>query len=213
MGSPDNEEGRWDDEGPRCQVTLTEGFWLADTPCTQALWEEVMGQNPSRFKAPRHPVEQVSWEDVQVFLRRLEERIPIAGAQLPTEAQWEFACRAGTETSTYAPTMELGEIAWYLENSGGSAQDVGLKKPNGWGLYDILGNVWEWCGDWFSSYDGSTKHDPTGPLKGSFRVIRGGSWLNVAGDVRAASRYWNAPGVRNDVDLGFRFSLGRPRSG
>lgn len=130
MGSPESEAGRWEDEGPQHEVTLTEGFWLADTPCTQDLWQAVMGDNPSRFRSPRRPVEQVSWDDVQGFLARLnqgggDERA--AHWCLPTEAQWEYACRAGTTTATHAGPIEivrvsnapvLDDIAWYRGNSG-----------------------------------------------------------------------------------------------
>ena len=127
MGSPESEPGRFDDEGPRHQVTLTEGYWLFDTPCTQALWEAVMGDNPSRFQSPTRPVENVSWNDVQDFLARIDARIPGLDLTLPSEAQWEHACRAGTETAIYTGALDiLGEsdapaldpIAWYSGNSG-----------------------------------------------------------------------------------------------
>ncbi|MCP5089622.1 MAG: formylglycine-generating enzyme family protein, partial [Gammaproteobacteria bacterium] len=107
MGSPEDEPGRWSDEGPRHQVTLTEGFWLFDTPCTQALWEGVMGENPSEFKSPERPVEQVSWDDAQGFIERINERIPDLGLSLPSEAQWEHACRARTETALYTGAINI----------------------------------------------------------------------------------------------------------
>ncbi len=210
MGSPEEEEGRWDDEGPRHLVTLTEGFWLADTPCTQGFWQEVMGENPSGSKGLRRPVERVSWEDAQRFLRHLEAEVPGCKALLPSEAQWEYACRAGATSSSYG---DLEEIAWYSANSGGSTHEVGLKRANSWGLFDILGNVWEWCEDfWSDRYEAGQQRDPTGPELGSSRVYRGGSWLFDAGYVRAACRHWFEPGIR-DVYLGFRFSLGQLRSG
>jgi sulfatase modifying factor 1 len=241
MGSPESEKGRQAWEQPQRLVTLAESYWLADTPCTQELWQEVMGANPSRFKSPRRPVEQVNWDDVQEFLRRLEERWPGAGASLPTETQWEYACRAGTTTSTFAGELEilgsnngplLDAIAWYGGNSGfgfdlengydssdwpekqhsherAGTRIVGLKRPNAWRLFDMLGNVWEWCAD-PSREDSEIAVEPD--AMGSNRVIRGGSWFNLARLVRAASRSWSAPGARGD-DLGFRFSLGRPRSG
>ena len=225
MGSPENEEGRWDDEGPRHKVTLTQGYWLAETPCTQDLWTAVMGENPSYFQSPRRPVEQVSWEDCQEFFQRLQERDSGLTFHLPTEAQWEYACRAGTTAATWRGDLEiLGEyhaeildsIAWYGGNSGknfdlesesGGTRIVSTKAPNSWGLYDMLGNVDEWCADWNGDYSEEDKVDPTGPTKGSFRVIRGGAWLNQARDVRAAYRYWNDPGHR-DHALGFRLSRG-----
>ena len=209
MGSPEGEEGRSEDEGPQHAVTLAEGFWLFDTPCTQALWEAVMEKNPSRFKSPTRPVEQVGFDDVQAFLARLNERVPGLSLVLPSEAEWEYACRAGTETATYAGEMRiLGErnapvldaIAWYggksgvgfeLENgfdssdwpekqhtfSRAGTHPVGQKKPNAWGLYDMVGNVWEWCADdRHESYEGApTDGSAWIDLQGAAnRVVRGG---------------------------------------
>jgi len=239
MGSPADEEGRFEDEGPQHEVTITEGFWLFDTPCTQALWVAVMRENPSRFKSPIRPVEGVSFEDVQRFISRLNDLAPGLELSLPSEAQWEYACRAGTEEATYAGEMRiLGEnnapvldtIAWYGGNSGvgfeldegvdsggwrekqhpherAGTRPVGLKAANPWGLYDMLGNVWEWCADeWHDNYDGA-------PTDGSAwldseggaadRVVRGGLWINGARYVRAAVRDHDAPALR-DVSLGFR---------
>ena len=239
MGSLEKEEGRFDWEGPRHEVTLTEGFWLFDTPCTQALWQAVMGENPSRFKSPTRPVEQVSFEDVQGFLDKLNERVPGLDLGLPSEAQWEYACRAGTDTATYAGDMRIiGEnnapvldaIAWYGGNSGAGfeldngadssgwtekqydhtragTRPVAQKAANPWGLYDMLGNVWEWCGDhWHDSYkdaptDGSAWIDADGGV--GLRVIRGGSWGNDARGVRAAYRNPGVPALGRG-DLGFR---------
>jgi len=239
MGSPEAEAGRWDDEGPRHEVTISRGFWLADTPCTQALWQTVMGNNPSRFKSADRPVEQVTWNEVQAFLASINKRIPGLDLELPTEAQWEYACRAGTATATYAGDLHilgannapaLDPIAWYGGNSGqgfelDNGQDssdwsekqyphqtagtraVGLKEPNAWGLYDMLGNVLEWCADsWHAGYegapaDGSIWQDAATP--GAERVLRGGSWGNSARGVRSACRNGNVPGDRND-GIGFR---------
>ncbi len=239
MGSPESEAGRDDDEHLH-EVTLTEGFWLADTPCTQALWEAVMGTNPSEFVTPDRPVEKVSWEDAQAFLTRLGERVPGLSPRLPTEAEWEYACRAGTETATYAGDLEiLGEnnapvldaIAWYGGNSGhnfdlpegydsigwrekqydhskAGTRKVKTRKPNPWGLYDTLGNVWEWCEDWYAPYDVNVQRDPVHRTEGSDRVFRGGSWIFNARNVRAAYRYHLAPSSR-DLVLGFRLARGQ----
>ncbi|HEX4954671.1 MAG TPA: formylglycine-generating enzyme family protein [Thermoanaerobaculia bacterium] len=217
MGSPDTEAGRWDDEGPRHQVTLTEGFWLGEVPCTQALWQAVMGENPSRFQGPSRPVESVSWDDCQRFLAKLNGRESATGLRLPTEAEWEYACRAGTETSTYAGELEiledgeatlLEDISWYRGNSQGETHPVKAKAPNPWGLYETLGNVWEWCADWQGEYAAETVLNPRGPEVGSDRVIRGGSWFDDAGYVRAAARGWNSPVIRYGF-LGFRLARGQ----
>ncbi len=206
MGSPASEEGRDSDEGPQHRVELTQGFWLADTPCTQAMWQAVMGSNnnPSRFTGSgKLPVEHVTWTDVQGFLAALDGRVPGFAADLPTEAQWEYACRAGTTAARYG---NLDEIAWYSANSGKKTHEVSLKKPNPWGLHDMLGNVWEWCADDMRSYKALTATDPF--EHGPRRVIRGGSWLYVAQDVRAAYRDADDPGYRLD-DRGFRLARGQ----
>ena len=181
MGSPEDEEGRYPDEGPRHEETIASGFWMFDTPCTQALWEAVMGENPSDFKGPDRPVESVSWDQCQEFLKRLNARCTGLELKLPSEAQWEYACRAGTETPRYRE--DLNEIAWYSENSQGETHPVGQKVPNDWGLYDTLGNVWEWCEDvWTEDYN--KKKEARALAASAHRVIRGGSWLDDA-QVRA----------------------------
>lgn len=239
MGSPDNEAGRRDREGPRHEVTLSQGFWLAETPCTQELWEAVMGSNPSEFRSLQRPVERVSWEDVQAFLTRLETRLPGLNPRLPTEAEWEYACRTDTETATWLGDLKilgernaplLDEMAWYGGNSGvefdlpegwdssgweerqyphqkAGTREVALKTANPWGLFDMLGNVYEWCSDRYGPYVDGPALDPQGPEKGSARVIRGGSWLELAQNVRAAYRSWCLPVVRLSL-LGFRLSRG-----
>ena len=131
MGSPDHEEGRWDDEGPQHEVAIESGFWMFETLCTQALWEAVMGQNPSHFRGPTRPVERVSWDDAQAFLTRIAAMIPGLWLGLSTEEQWEYACRAGSAAARYG---DLDQIAWYSENSGGETHPVALKQPNSWGL-------------------------------------------------------------------------------
>ena len=203
MGSPDDEKGRWDDEGPQHKVTFTKGFWMADTPCTQLLWSQVMGSNPSLFKNnPNNPVERVSWDDIQGFYARLGRFAPELNARLPSEEEWEYACRAGTALPRYG---ELDDIAWYAGNSGGT-HPVGLKEPNPWGLYDMLGNVDEWCADGW----GDTVSRPTTSINprprglGRGRSRRGGSY--DAFNVRAAYRYWYKPEGRFET-LGFRFII------
>jgi formylglycine-generating enzyme required for sulfatase activity len=199
--SPDDREA-FDQESPRHEVHLTRGYWLFDTPCTQALWQAMMGMNPSRFKGGERPVERVSWEDCQGFIERLNAQLPGLALRLPTEAQWEYACRAGTETSRH--TEELDAMAWYAENSGSETHAVGQLQPNAWGLYDMLGNVDEWCQDGHREYTETFQVDPVGPTDAvALRVVRGGSWLNPAQRVRAAYRNWLPPGFAN-VLLGFR---------
>ncbi|MCG8455335.1 MAG: formylglycine-generating enzyme family protein [Holophagales bacterium] len=242
MGSPEGEVGRADWEGPRHPVVLTEGFWLGETPVTQALWTVVMGENPSRFRSLDRPVERVSWEDCQRFLEVAEQRQPGLELRLPTEAQWERACRAETIGATWLGDLEilgennaplLDEIAWYGGNSGegfdleegvdssdwrekqyahekAGTRRVRKKRPNPWGLCDMLGNVWEWCSDHGSigeGYPGSEERVDPESKEGPHRVIRGGSWSSFARYVRAAYRGWDAPGAR-DGRLGFRLSRG-----
>jgi len=183
-------------------VTLTKPFELMTTPVTQALWEFVMGGNPSCFKGPDRPVEEVSWDDAQGFISKLNAMLGVTCFRLPTEAEWEYACRAGTTSATYG---NLDEVAWYENNSGKETHRVGQKQPNAWGLYDMLGNVWEWCQDWYGGYPDGDVIDPVGPSSGSSRVNRGGSWGNGARIVHAANRYLGAPGYRYGI-LGFRLA-------
>ena len=192
MGSPEDEVCRWDQETQH-RVKISQGFWLAKTPTTQAQWQAVMGNNPSHFKGDDLPVECVSWDDIcgnelgtGGFLGELNKRVPEGGRfHLPTEAQWEYACRAGT-TGPYGG--DLIEIASYFENNDERADPVGQKKPNAWGLHDMLGNVSEWCSDWCGGYDLSAVTDPTGTTSGSNRVVRGSYCDNYAYDCRVAGR-------------------------
>jgi formylglycine-generating enzyme required for sulfatase activity len=241
MGSPEDEPGRFGDEGPQHEVTIARGFWLADTLCTQALWQAVMGDdNPSEFKSPDRPVETVSWDDVQEFLKRINGAVPRLELRLPTEAEWEYACRAGTKTAIWTGDFKiLGErnapaldpISWYAGNSGvdfdldngvdssgwnekqyphtrAGTRLVGLKAVNPWGLYDMLGNVWERCTDhWHDSYDGAPADGAAWTDEESnpsdYQLVRGGAWSVDARAVRAAFRGRVRPGDRGGL-LGFR---------
>jgi len=202
-------------ELPRHEVRITQGFWLSKYEVTQGQWVAVMdGQNPAFFTEAKvgqdwrnHPVEQVSWDEIQAFLKKLNVNAEKEMYRLPSEAEWEYAARAGTETlfafGDDADTLK--EYAWYDENSGGTTHPVGTLKPNAWGVHDMHGNVWEWVSDWFDAayYAQSPKENSQGPASGSYRVIRGGGWGNDAGACRAARRNQNAPGGR-DVLFGFR---------
>jgi formylglycine-generating enzyme required for sulfatase activity len=210
-----------EDEGKR-RVTMTRGFWMGETPVTQALWAAVMGANPSHFRSPLSgsmPVEQVSWGDSVEFANevsrlsgsspvyvgsgddvRWDQRAP--GFRLPTEAEWEYAARAG-QGFEYAGSDDVDLVAWTFENSGDRPHPVGSKAPNAWGLRDMSGNVWEWCWDRFGDYQRSNLVDPTGPSRGPDRVFRGGSWFNDPRIARVAYRFGDEPGSRDDF-LGLR---------
>jgi formylglycine-generating enzyme required for sulfatase activity len=203
MGSPRSEEGHDDDETQH-HVTLTKGYWLGETEVTQAQWGSVMGNNPSYFKGMSRPVERVSWEDCQAFIANVnrEVRRQFGGdARLPTEAEWEYACRAGS-IGNYAGTGELNDMGWYCDNSEAKTHKVKGKKANAWGFYDMHGNVWEWCQDWYGTYPSGAVTDPTGSASGDGWVLRGGSWYS-AGDCRSANRSGDRPGSRNG-SYGFR---------
>ncbi|MEO2015386.1 MAG: formylglycine-generating enzyme family protein [Fuerstiella sp.] len=192
-------------------VTLTQPFELGVYEVTQEQYEQVIGSNPSDFKGPQNPVEKVSWDDAVEFCRELSA-LPAEKAagyvyRLPTEAEWEYACRAGTQTkySFGDSKSELADYAWYSKNAGGnSPYPVGGKKPNAWGLYDMHGNVFEWCQDRPASYPSGSVTDPTGASSGSDRVRRGGSWSSYSVVCRSAGRNWSPPDSRNDNRLGFR---------
>lgn len=244
MGSPESERGRFNDETQN-QVTLTEGFWLADTACTQALWQVVMGSNPSRFQgkeagtsqADEHPVEQVSWDDIASgfhgsaaakipsFLQKLNDLVPGLNAGLPSEAQWEWACRAdpsgskaskpyhwgddiSTELANFSGKPDWNDEAPTLGKPLGRTTFVKAYQPNLWGLHQMHGNVWEWCRDWQGSYEDRPQVDPEGPPSGSERVLRGGSWLDRARDLRSATRDGYAPAYRR-LNIGFRLAPGQ----
>jgi sulfatase modifying factor 1 len=217
MGSPGDEPGRWEAEGPQHYVKLSSGYWLADAPCTQAEWEAVMGTSPSHFKGPDLPVEQVSWDDCQAFCEKLRARFPGLQARLPTEAEWECACRADT-TSAFndgSPCTDLAgadpallKLGWFDKNSEGTTHPVRGLAKNQWGLYDMHGNVWEWCADWFGDFVSDDQLDPTGADKGVERVDRGGSWSDPAGVCRSACRDGGQPDERIRF-LGFRLASGQ----
>lgn len=205
MGSPLTEDGRFEDEVLH-PVKLTRGFWLGKYEVTQGQWTSVMGDEGSlrsRFKGEKRPVENVSWHDCQSFMRKMNETLGGA-ARLPTEAEWEYACRAGT-TGAFAGDGSVDEMAWYDGNSGSQTHDVGTKKANAWGFHDMHGNVLEWCADWFAK-TASGSVDPKGPASGSFRVLRGGSWFYYARDCRSAYRQKRDPSIRNFV-FGFRLAI------
>ena len=217
MGSPSDEPGRSSNEGPQHQVTLTQPFYMMTTEVTQAQWETVMGSNPSGFSGcSTCPVEQVSWDDVQSYITEMNKRGE-GTYSLPTEAQWEYAARAGSTTAFYNGGItetgydydpNLDAIGWYYYNSGSETHPVAGKAPNAWGLYDMSGNVWEWCQDWYAYdyYCNSPTDNPTGPSTGSYRVIRGGSWCNRAQFCRAANRRNGSPAFWS-ILIGFRFVL------
>ncbi len=246
MGSPSTEHGRYDEETQH-EVLLTRGFWLAETTCSQGLWAAVMGENPSQLKGERRPVETVSWDDAQRFIERLNteiqtaERVPARFAaaigagppgrhstsqseqtpplrlRLPTEAEWEYACRAGTTGPfSFGDDIDPGQANFdgnypYRGDRKGlyreETVDVGPLPPNAWGLYEMHGNVWEWCRDGYGDYPSEPISDPTGPESGERRVLRGGSWINVTRSLRSAYRFRSDPGFRNRV-TGFRLALG-----
>jgi formylglycine-generating enzyme required for sulfatase activity len=212
MGSPADEAGRHQAEGPQTRVTLSRGFWLARTELTQAQYTRLTGRNPSRFKdaGPDAPVEGVSWLQATELCAQITERERAAGRlpdgyvyALPTEAQWEYACRAGT---TGATAGNLEAMSWHEGNSDGTTHPVAQRVPNDWGFHDMAGNVLEWCHDWFGDYPGGAVTDPTGPATGYFRMARGGSWRTALDVGRSAARAGGSPG-REDYTIGFRLAL------
>ncbi|MBP5258996.1 MAG: formylglycine-generating enzyme family protein, partial [Prevotella sp.] len=208
-------------ESPVHSVTLSD-YWIGETEVTQALWQAVMGSNPSYFNGSNRPVEQVSWNDCQTFVNKLNSllsgQLP-AGRKfrLPTEAEWEFAARGGNKAASqtkYAGSDNIDDVAWYYDNSyamGSSSpnygtHEVATKAPNALGIYDMSGNVWEWCQDWYGSYSSDSQTNPTGPSSGSFRVRRGGSWYNDAGYCWVSIRdYYNPSG--SFLIIGLRVAL------
>jgi len=216
MGSPPDEAGRNQAEGPQTRVTLSRGFWLGRTELTQAQYLALTGTNPSRFTAvgPDAPVERVSWLEAMKLCAKLTERERAAGRlpdgyvyALPTEAQWEYACRAGT---TGPMADDLKAMSWHDNNSGETTHPVAQLAPNRWGFYDMSGNVLEWCYDWYGDYPGGVVTDPVGPRSGHFRMARGGSWRMALDIGRPAARAGGSTG-RQDYTLGLRLALAPER--
>ena len=211
MGSPDSDKEAKPNEKPQHRVRITKPFYLGKYQVTQEQWKAVMGNNPPHlfFKGPKNPVEEVSWDDCQQFLGKLNAKTGTQSGKfvLPTEAQWEYACRAGSKTRYCFGDDKsgLGEYAWYGWNSDGKTHPVGKKKPNAWGLYDMHGNVLEWCQDWYEEgyYAKSPTDDPRGATTGSNRVYRGGWWSGICG---LAKRGSDDPGGSSNF-VGLRVSL------
>ena len=207
MGATSEQEDEADsDEKPVHGVTLS-SYYIGKTEVTQALWQAVMGSNPSRFEGSDLPVECVSWNDCQEFIQKLN-RLTGRNFRLPTEAEWEFACRGGNNSRgyKYSGSNNLGSVAWYNDNSGGQTHPVGTKAPNELGIFDMSGNVWEWCSDWYANYTSYSQTNPTGPLSGSNRVCRGGCWCDGARGCRSSHRGIHSPTHRLHY-LGLRLAL------
>ena len=210
MGSPPNELDRKTDETLH-QVTLTKGFYMQTTVVTQGQWKRVMNTNPSYFKncGDDCPVENVSWNDAKAFIQKLNSMEGHSRYRLPTEAEWEYSCRAGC-VGPYAngnTMIHLDKMGWFSANSERKIHPVGQKKPNAWGLYDMHGNVSEWCQDWYGNYPSGSVTDPVGPPSGPGRVRRGGAWCYEAWNCRSAIRFRNFDGGRG-FSLGFRLAHG-----
>lgn len=212
MGSPESEPGRGFDE-PMHEVTITKAFHMMSAPVTQRLWKAVMGRNPASFRngGDDLPVEGITWNEVMEFIEKISS-IGGLNYSLPTEAEWEYACRAGSRaafgrgeiTELYCGhDPVLWDTGWYCGNSGRRTRPIATKAPNAWGLYDMHGNVGEWCLDWYGDYPAKASTDPRGPESGPGRVVRGGSWFSNAGNCRSAARFHWPPGSRSDA-IGFR---------
>ena len=207
MGATPEMENPFDSEKPVHRVTLTNNYYIGKYEVTQALWQAVMGSNPSYFKGDDLPVEQVSWNDCQDFISKLNA---MTGKRfrLPSEAEWEYAARGGNKSRgyQYSGSNVLSDVAWYSGNSSSRTHAVGTKQPNELGIYDMAGNVWEWCQDWYGSYSSSPQTNPTGAVYELYPVYRGGSWNSSARDCRTSYREYFTPVFRN-IDLGLRLVL------
>jgi formylglycine-generating enzyme required for sulfatase activity len=207
MGSSADEAGHEENEGPQHEVTISRPFLIGACEVTQEQYEAVMGSNPSKYPGHGMPVENVSWDDAMEFCARVSRKTG-RRVTLPTEAQWEYACRAGTRTR-YSFGDDQDQIKRYARQ--GEAQEagpapVGSHEPNPWGLYDMYGNVWEWCADWYAPYNAGAVTDPAGPASGQGRVVRGGRWHGKAADCRSAKRSWHASDYPRGI-VGFRVVL------
>jgi len=200
MGSPLN-EGR-DNETPQHQVTLTNDFWISKYPVTQKQYRDLMGSNPSVLIGDNKPVIDVTWDEADAFCKAV-------GGRLLTEAEWEFAARGGNNSNgyIYSGSNDLNEVGWYWDNSPSGTKPVGQKSPNELGIYDMSGNVWEWCSDWYGDYPSGSVTDPTGPLNGSYRIARGGSWRISATNSRVAARGSNHLPFFGNPYLGLRVAF------
>ena len=197
----------YSNEKPTHKVTLSD-YMIGKTEVTQELWKAVMGSNPSNFKGNNLPVENVSWHDCQKFIKKLNSLTGL-NFRLPTEAEWEYAARGGNKSKgfKYSGSNNIGSVAWYTSTTNDSGtKPVATKSPNELGLYDMSGNVWEWCSDWCGDYSSSSQTNPKGPSSGSYRVFRGGSWGAYAGDCRVSIRNGSTPGYRRYY-LGLRLAL------
>ncbi len=213
MGSNLNEDGNTPDEAPKHLVTISKAFYIGQFEVTQSQWQAVMGNNPSVFRdsinSGNLPVEMVSWDDCQKFLEKLNSLV-IGFFRLPTEAEWEYACRAGSQTRySHGNDLDfsmLSDYAWFYSRAEGKSHTVGQKKPNAWNLYDMHGNVWEWCSDWYDSYSGESRIDPQGALAGDGKIIRGGSWFNEPQSLFCANRHRH-PTDSRQTNIGLRLIL------
>ena len=207
MGATSEMQNSGDNEKPVHQVTLTKDYYMGKYEVTQALWQAVMGSNPSKFKGDDLPVEQVSWNNCQEFISKLNSMTD-RKFRLPTEAEWEYAARGGKKSRgyQYSGSNSISDVAWYTDNSGRKTHPVGTKQSNELGLYDMAGNVWEWCQDWYDSYVSSSQTNPTGVVLGWSRVYRGGGWNNFPSSCRSSYRSYNEPYSRY-IGLGFRLVL------
>ena len=207
MGATSEMKNPYDDEKPVHQVTLTNDYYMGKYEVTQALWQVVMGKNPSYFKGDNLPVNYVRWKDCQRFISKLNS---MTGRKfrLPTEAEWEYAARGGKKSRgyQYSGSSNISDVAWYDGNSGDKTHPVGTKQANELGIYDMTGNVLEWCQDWYGSYYSSSQTNPTGSDSGSARVSRGGGWFNDASYCRLSVRFYYTPDFRLDI-LGLRLAL------
>jgi formylglycine-generating enzyme required for sulfatase activity len=221
MGAAPGEDGAYADESPQQTVIIDKDIWIGKYEVTQAQWQRVMSNNPSGFQeaGPSAPVESVTWDDCAVFFEKLNALLAsnsngpaLKGFRLPTEAEWEYACRAGTTTrfSDGGYAGEVTEFAWCSANSENTTHPVGQKKPNAWGLYDMQGNVWEWCSDWYGTYSEGLKKNPTGQPYGASRVLRGGSWAGYTLSTRSGRRFFSLPSVSTN-EFGLRAAWERTK--